>query len=110
MNFTKNELATMTVPQMRALAVENEIAVEKRAKKTDIHDALVAFIDANETDTSMSVAQLARELGLNPKIARAKLRRRGIFATNGSHVRFDRDDDVYHRYVDIFTRKTTRVE
>lgn len=92
---TKNELIERA----------NELGVEITSKmtKSQLESAIAAFVENDDNDNTMSVADLARELNVNPKIARAKLRRRGIYAKHGSHVRFTRDDDVYNEYVAIIT-------
>ena len=90
---TKNELIERA----------NELGLDVNSKmtKSQLVDAIDAFVA--DDDNTMSVADLARELNVSPKIARAKLRRRGIYAKHGSHVRFTRDDDVYNEYVAIIT-------
>ena len=97
------QFENMTVAQLREYANANEIEINSKMKKSELLDAVVAFVADDENDTSMSVADLARELGVNPKIARAKLRRRGIYAKHGNHVRFERDDETYNEYVAIIT-------
>ena len=83
----------------------NELGVEINSKmtKSQLADAIAQFVADDENDNTMSVADLARELNVSPKIARAKLRRRGIYAKHGNHVRFTRDDDTYNEYVAIIT-------
>ena len=92
---TKNELL--------ANAADLNIDVNARMTKQQLTDAIAAFVADDDNDMSMSVADLARELGVSPKIARAKLRRRGIYSTHGSHVRFERDDETFAEYVSIIT-------
>ena len=75
--------------------------------KSALVNVIAEYRESIGDDGTMSVADLARELGMNPKIARGKLRRRGIFATNGSHVRFSRDDETFKKYVAIIS--STRV-
>jgi len=50
-------------------------------------------------ESTMSVADVARELGINPKVARAKLRRKGIGATDGRYAKFERDSDQHKTLV-----------
>ena len=95
---------------MRVANNDDEIVKWSKTKNA-LRDAIVEYVESHDVDNTMSVAQLSRELNVNPKIARAKLRRRGIFATNGHHVRFERDDETYNAYVAIITTtRATRVE
>lgn len=105
---TKNETIKSLLNDFNATRVANndDEIVKWSKSKQQLRDAIVEYANVNDVDNTMSVAQLSRELNINPKIARAKLRRRGIFATNGHHVRFERDDETYNAYVAIIT--TTR--
>jgi len=102
---TKNETIKTLLARFNEMRVaNNENAIAKWSKsKNDLIDAIAAYVVDVDDDNTMSVADLARELNINPKIARAKLRRRGIYATHGSHVRFTRDDATFNEYVAILT-------
>lgn len=98
---TKNELLN-TLNELRAAHGDDEI-VKFSKSKSELENVISEYRDSIGDDGTMSVADLARELGMSPKIARAKLRRRGIFATNGAHVRFVRDDELFVKYHAIIT-------
>lgn len=99
----------MTKSQLIERATELQIDINSRMTKSQLIDAIESFVANDENDTSMSVADLARELNVNPKIARAKLRRRGIYAQHGAHVRFDRNDETFNKYVEILTTSRKNV-
>lgn len=104
---TKNELLA-TFNALRVSNGDDELGKFNKSK-SELENAIVEYRESIGDDGTMSVADLARELGMSPKIARAKLRRRGIFATNGAHVRFVRDDDMYVKYHAIITSKRVAV-
>lgn len=61
-------------------------------------------------DGLLSLADIARELGINPKVARAKLRRTKIEATAGlrqetRYMRVARGSDEYHLYLEVLAPK-----
>lgn len=100
---TKNEM----LAELNTLRVSNgdEAIAKFNGAKNALADAIVEYRESIGDDGTMSVADLARELNMSPKIARAKLRRRGIFATNGNHVRFTRDDETFAKYHAIIASK-----
>jgi len=104
---TKNETIKSLLEVFNALRVKNNDDVIERwtKSKNALRDAIAEYMTQNDVDDTMSIADMARELGMSPKIARAKLRRRGIFATHGSHVRFRRDDETYKKYYAIITAR-----
>ena len=107
--ITTNDIVNMNVKSLRAYCVEHAIAIESKMKRDAIVDAIVAYIVAHENDDDlMTIAQLSRENNINPKIARAKLRRRNIYAINNSHVQFRRNDETYARYLKIITTTNRR--
>lgn len=105
---TKNELLA-ELNELRAKNGDDEIAKFSKSKALLVA-AIVEYRESIGDDGTMSVADLARELNMSPKIARAKLRRRGIFATNGAHVRFSRDDETFAKYVAIITSARVSVD
>lgn len=58
-------------------------------------DATPEPTPAAEPSKELSVADVAREMGINPKVARAKLRRHNIRAKDGRHARVMRDTPAY---------------
>ena len=100
---TKNEL----LESFNAMRVANndDAIVKFNATKAVLIETIDAYRVEHDIDDSMSIADLARELNMSPKIARAKLRRRGIYASNSHHARFERDDETYLAYVEIITTK-----
>lgn len=105
-----DEMKKQTIAQLietyNAQRVQNDddVIVKWSKSKNALIDAIVEYVDAHNVDDEMTVAQLARELNVDPKRARAKLRRRGIFAQkNGAHRVFMRNDETYHEYVAIIT-------
>ncbi len=53
--------------------------------------------EAKQDDGKVSVATLARELGINPKVARAKLRRKGLEAGGVRWSKLTPGSDDYKR-------------
>lgn len=130
--MTKQNNDTLTTAQLKKLTVAKLLPVLNKARKgasekrlakwTSSKGALIEAIEAYavsdvantdaqaDDDNTMSVAELAREMDVNPKVARGKLRRRGIFATNGSHVRFARDSETFKQYAAIIAPKVVVVD
>lgn len=69
----------------------------KKAKK-----AKVAKADApTKSSDDLSVADIARELGINPKVARAKLRRHKMQSADGRWPTVRRNSKDYKKIVDV---------
>ena len=62
-----------------------------QAKLDAVKPAKVAKVKRTTINGTLSVVQIASELSINPKVARAKLRRRGLVATNGRWASVKRD-------------------
>ena len=105
-----NEDIPMTINDL--LAQYNAIAPTSikawKGKKADLQAKLEALQSAPKKDKAkskaksakmngaaingtLSVVQIAGELSINPKVARARLRRKGLVATNGRWVSVKRD-------------------
>ncbi len=89
----------------------NSWKASKVALQTKIDDATTAatFV-ATADDDMLSIADVARSLNINPKIARAKLRRRGKSASDdGRWTKVKRDSKKHETLKSIlmFGRKTT---
>lgn len=61
--------------------------------------------EVSRDPNDLSVADVAREMGINPKVARAKLRRHNIRAKDGRHARVMRDTPAYHALVAMLAPK-----
>lgn len=73
--------------------------MSKNSRRDLIASRAAATTDATPEPTpaaeELSVAEVAREMGINPKVARAKLRRHNIRAKDGRHARVMRDTPAY---------------
>lgn len=84
-------------------AKHDDVAIDVALNAIDVDVASIAHVAQNVT-----VAQLSRELNIDPKIARARLRRHAIFATNHAHVILSRDTQQFRDYVAIITNVKKR--
>lgn len=86
--------------------VIDDAAGEVRAPKKVVK-AITAALDAAEgkasDDNMLSVSDVAREMGIDPKVARAKLRRMGQAATEGRWAKVKRDSREHKALVAALT-------
>lgn len=79
----------------KARIAERAKQMRKQSKKPKHNGKKVKVAD----DGRISVADVARDLGINPKVARAKLRRRGMQSADGRWPKFERDSETHKEYV-----------
>lgn len=65
----------------------------KKAKKDDAGETAI--------NLAMTVADMARALGMHPKVARAKLRRRGFTAQDGRWPRYQPGTEDYEAVMNV---------
>jgi len=58
----------------------------------------------SKDDGLMGVSDVAKELGINPKVARAKLRRNGMKSTDGRWIRVKKDSREYKEIVKLLKK------
>lgn len=102
--ITKRELID-TLNAHRVANNETMVAQNVKMKNVELQNAIDEYV-AREQTRVYTYAQIARAHDVNPKIARSKLRRNGVFATrNARHVDARRDSRLFELYVQIITSK-----
>ncbi len=100
---------TKLIDELNAKRVENnEKRIRKNSKMTiaQLRDAIDAYeTHVDENDGVLTFAMIAREMNVNPKIARSKLRRHGVYASNSRHATCKRDDALFALYVRVIESK-----
>jgi len=71
-----------------------------------LRDAIDEYENAiRDANVELTFAMIAREMNVNPKIARSKLRRHNVYASNSRHVTCKRDDALFALYVRVIESK-----
>lgn len=86
---------------------DNPITVESLTAIKKLEDKLIekAIKQKEESDNTLSISQIAKEVGLNPKVARAKLRRKGRIANEGRWPTVTKGSEEHKELINILKRK-----
>ena len=99
---TKNEMLESFNAQRVA---NNDERIEKfDGTKAQLQDAINAYVES-QNDVELSFAMIAREMNVDAKVARGKLRKHGVYASTGRHVTCKRDSALYALYVRVIESK-----
>ena len=102
---TKTKLIK-TLNEKRVANDEKRIRKNTKMTIAQLRDAIDAYenVVAND-DNVLTFAMIAREMNVNPKIARSKLRRHGVYASNSRHQTCKRDDALFALSVRVIESK-----
>lgn len=89
----------MTVAELREHAQTLNVEFNTKTTKSELID-LITAADTDD-DTTVSVADIARELNISPKVARARLRRSGATRDGKRWGRVERDSDAHRELIAI---------
>ena len=104
MKITKSQLIE-TLNSHRVANNETTLAQNVKMKNVEIIAQIDAYVE-RENERVFTFAQIARSHGVDPKRARSKLRRNGVFATrNARHVDARKSSRLYELYETLITSK-----
>lgn len=83
----------------------NDERIEKfDGTKAQLQDAIDAYVE-QQNEGELTYAQIAREMNVDAKVARGKLRKHGVYASNGRHVTCKRNSALFALYVRVIESK-----
>ena len=93
---TPEKKTTLIQPKPKSKTVDkaNEL-IEKEAKRKESEEG------------TLSIVEIANSINMDPKVARAKLRRKGLKSNEGRWNRIKKDSKDYRDLIDLLKGKTT---
>lgn len=108
---TRTDINAMTVSELRDELAERcpDLATSSMKKAELVEHLVDAMVNVGdleaENDNTLSVADIARELSIDPKIARSRLRRAKYERTGKRYGRVERDSDEHKALIELITPK-----